>query len=34
MGSDSILFFLLAYMFANLGAFAVIIAVSQCRRNR
>ena len=28
MGSDSILFFLLAYMFANLGAFAVIIAVS------
>jgi NADH-quinone oxidoreductase subunit N len=28
MGSDSILFFLLTYMFANLGAFAVIIAVS------
>jgi NADH-quinone oxidoreductase subunit N len=28
MGSDSILFFLLAYMFANLGAFAVVIAVS------
>lgn len=28
-GSDAIMFFLLTYMFANLGAFAVIIAVSQ-----
>ncbi|HET9963384.1 MAG TPA: NADH-quinone oxidoreductase subunit N [Nitrospiraceae bacterium] len=28
MGSDSILFYLLTYLFANLGAFAVIIAVS------
>ena len=27
-GSDSILFYLLTYLFANLGAFAVIIAVS------
>lgn len=27
-GSDSILFYLLAYLFANVGAFAVIIAVS------
>ncbi|MCC2641630.1 MAG: nuoN [Nitrospira sp.] len=28
MGTDSILFYLLAYLFANLGAFAVIIAIS------
>jgi len=28
-GSDAILFYLLTYLFANLGAFAVIIAVSQ-----
>ncbi len=28
-GSDAIMFFLLTYTFANLGAFAVIIAVSQ-----
>ncbi|HET6674257.1 MAG TPA: NADH-quinone oxidoreductase subunit N [Nitrospiraceae bacterium] len=28
MGTDSILFYLLAYLFANLGAFAVIVAVS------
>ena len=28
MGSDSILFYLLTYLFANLGAFAVIVAVS------
>ena len=28
MGSDAILFYLLAYLFANLGAFAVVIAVS------
>jgi NADH-quinone oxidoreductase subunit N len=28
-GSDAIMFFLLTYMFANLGAFAVIIAVSR-----
>lgn len=28
MGSDAILFYLLTYLFANLGAFAVIIAVS------
>ncbi len=28
-GSDAIMFFLLTYLFANLGAFAVIIAVSQ-----
>jgi len=27
MGSDAIMFFLLAYMFANLGAFAVVIGV-------
>jgi NADH-quinone oxidoreductase subunit N len=27
MGSDSILFYLLTYLFANLGAFAVVIAV-------
>jgi NADH-quinone oxidoreductase subunit N len=27
MGSDSILFYLLTYLFANLGAFAVIVAV-------
>ena len=28
MGNDAILFYLLAYLFANLGAFAVVIAVS------
>jgi NADH-quinone oxidoreductase subunit N len=28
MGTDAILFYLLAYLFANLGAFAVVIAVS------
>lgn len=28
MGSDAILFYLLTYLFANLGAFAVVIAVS------
>ncbi|MBI3357242.1 MAG: NADH-quinone oxidoreductase subunit N [Nitrospirae bacterium] len=28
MGSDAILFYLLAYLFANIGAFAVVIAVS------
>ncbi len=28
MGSDAILFYLLAYLFANTGAFAVVIAVS------
>src|SRR5690349_11641687 len=28
MGTDSILFYLLTYLFANLGAFAVIIAIS------
>ncbi|MGH7254514.1 MAG: NADH-quinone oxidoreductase subunit N, partial [Nitrospirales bacterium] len=29
MGSDAILFFLLTYLFANLGAFAVVIAVAK-----
>jgi NADH-quinone oxidoreductase subunit N len=29
MGNDAILFYLLTYLFANLGAFAVIIAVGQ-----
>ncbi|MFO0699767.1 MAG: NADH-quinone oxidoreductase subunit N [Nitrospira sp.] len=29
MGNDAILFYLLAYLFANIGAFAVVIAVSQ-----
>jgi NADH-quinone oxidoreductase subunit N len=29
MGNDAIMFYLLAYLFANLGAFAVIIAVGQ-----
>ncbi len=29
MGNDAILFYLLTYLFANLGAFAVIIAVSE-----
>ena len=29
MGNDAILFYLLTYLFANLGAFAIIIAVSQ-----
>ena len=29
MGSDAMLFYLLTYLFANLGAFAIIIAVSQ-----
>jgi NADH-quinone oxidoreductase subunit N len=28
MGADSVLFYLLAYLFANLGAFAVVIAFS------
>lgn len=28
MGSDAILFYLLTYLFANLGAFAIVIAVS------
>ncbi|HEY7533930.1 MAG TPA: NADH-quinone oxidoreductase subunit N, partial [Nitrospiraceae bacterium] len=29
MGSDAILFYLLTYLFANIGAFAIVIAVSQ-----
>lgn len=29
MGSDAILFYLLTYLFANLGAFSIVIAVSQ-----
>jgi NADH-quinone oxidoreductase subunit N len=29
MGSDAILFYLLTYLFANIGAFAVVIAVAQ-----
>ena len=29
MGADSVLFYLLTYLFANLGAFAVVIAFSQ-----
>src|SRR5215510_1238293 len=29
MGSDAMLFYLLTYLFANIGAFAVVIAVSQ-----
>src|SRR4029077_7564163 len=29
MGSDALLFYLLAYLFANLGAFAIVIAVSE-----
>lgn len=29
MGNDAILFYLLTYFFANLGAFAIIIAVSE-----
>src|SRR5262245_14342891 len=29
VGSDAILFYLLTYLFANLGAFAIVIAVSQ-----
>ena len=29
MGNDAILFYLLTYLFANLGAFAVVIAVSK-----
>ncbi|MBA5867982.1 MAG: NADH-quinone oxidoreductase subunit NuoN [Nitrospira sp. CR1.3] len=29
MGNDAILFYLLTYLFANLGAFAIVIAVSQ-----
>ena len=29
MGSDAMLFYLLTYLFANLGAFAIIIAVSE-----
>lgn len=33
MGSDAILFFLLTYLFANLGAFAVVIAVANLIRS-
>ncbi len=33
MGSDAILFYLLTYLFANLGAFAVVIAVSNTIRS-
>jgi NADH-quinone oxidoreductase subunit N len=33
MGSDSILFYLLTYLFANLGAFAVVIAVGNAIRS-
>ncbi len=33
MGSDAILFYLLTYLFANLGAFAVVIAVSNAIRS-
>ena len=33
MGSDAILFYLLTYLFANLGAFAVVIAVSNLIRS-
>ncbi len=33
MGSDAILFYLLTYMFANVGAFAVVIAVSNAIRS-
>jgi NADH-quinone oxidoreductase subunit N len=29
MGSDALLFYLLTYLFANLGAFAIVIAVSE-----
>src|SRR5437773_2693295 len=29
MGSDAVLFYLLTYLFANLGAFAIVIAVSE-----
>ncbi len=29
MGNDAILFYLLAYLFANIGAFAIVIAVGQ-----
>src|SRR5678810_581110 len=29
MGSDAMLFYLLTYLFANLGAFAIVIAVSE-----
>lgn len=32
-GSDAIMFFLLTYLFANIGAFAVVIAVSQVIRS-
>lgn len=33
MGSDAILFYLLTYLFANLGAFAVVIAVGNAIRS-
>ena len=33
MGSDAMLFFLLAYLFANLGAFAIVIAVGNLIRS-
>lgn len=33
MGSDAILFYLLTYLFANLGAFAVVIAVANLIRS-
>ncbi len=33
MGSDAILFYLLTYLFANLGAFAVVIAVANIIRS-
>jgi NADH-quinone oxidoreductase subunit N len=33
MGEDAILFYLLTYLFANLGAFAVVIAVSNLIRS-
>ena len=33
MGADAILFYLLTYLFANLGAFAVVIAVSNLIRS-
>ncbi|MFQ5923450.1 MAG: NADH-quinone oxidoreductase subunit N, partial [Anaerolineales bacterium] len=33
MGSDAILFFLLTYLFANLGAFAIVIAIGNLIRS-
>lgn len=33
MGSDAMLFYLLTYLFSNLGAFAIVIAVSQVIRS-